>query len=264
MTAVTLHSIVSGRENAPVLLLLNSFGATHRMWDPQMSLLESHYRVIRCDTRGHGESPTPTPPYSFDDLVADAFAVLDRHNVETATVMGLSLGGMTGLGMALAAPERINSLVCCAARADAPEPFVQNWHNRLGMLERGGVEEVWNNTVGMWLGEDTRRDHPEREAALRESFLKTTEDGYRGCAHALMGLDYLRHLGDMKVPTLFIAGENDMAAPPDAMRAMKEACPGSELAVVPGAKHIVNIDSPCDFNVAVLDTLGLERGYQKA
>ncbi|WP_186766606.1 alpha/beta fold hydrolase [Puniceibacterium confluentis] len=262
MTDVTLHSTVSGRDSAPVLLLLNSFGATQSMWDPQMPLLSSHYRVIRCDTRGHGDSPTPPPPYSFDDLVGDALAVLDRRNVETATVMGLSMGGMTGLGLALTAPDRIDRLICCAARADAPEPFIQNWHNRLAMLEKGGIEEIWNNTLGMWLGEDTRRDHPEKEADLRAGFLKTTEDGYRGGAHALMGLDYLRHLGGMKVPTLFIAGENDMAAPPEAMRAMSEACPGSELAVVPGAKHIINVDSPVNFNVAVLDTLGLEPGYQ--
>lgn len=258
MTTQTLHSTISGRSNAPVLLLLNSLGATQAMWDPQMPLLESHYRVIRCDTRGHGQSPTPPPPYGFDDLVADALAVLDRHKVHDATVMGLSLGGMTALGMGLAAPERINRVICCAARADAPEPFVQNWHNRLAMLDNGGIEEVWNATAGTWLSDETRRNHPEKEAALRAGFLETTADGYRGCAHALMGLDYLRQLGGMTVPTLFVAGENDVAAPPDTMRAMAQACPGSDFTVVPGAKHIMNVDAPSDFAVAILDTLGLE------
>lgn len=258
MTTQTLHSTVSGNPNGPVLLLLNSLGATQAMWEPQLELLNAYYRVIRCDTRGHGGSPTPPPPYSFDDIVADVLAVLDRHEAKTATVLGLSLGGMTALGLGLAAPDRIDRVICCAARADAPPPFVQNWHNRLAMLENGGIEEVWNNTVGMWLSDETRKNRPEQEAALRESFLKTTEDGYRGCAQALIGLDYLRQLGGMTVPTLFVAGEHDMAAPPEAMREMHEACPRSEFTVVSGAKHIINVDAPQEFMIVLLEHLGLE------
>ncbi len=258
MTQQTLFSSASGPEDAPVLLLLNSLGATNAMWDAQLPLLESFYRVIRCDTRGHGDSPTPLSPYSFDEIVADSLGVLDSHGVQKATVMGLSLGGMTALGMGLKAPERIERLVCCAARSDAPQPFVQSWHDRLAKLEDGGIEAVWNGTVGFWLSEDTRRDHPDREAALRASFLKTSEEGYRGCAHALMRLDYLRHLGEMKVPALFVAGEHDGGATPETMRAMADACPGSEYTVVPGAKHVINVDRPDDFSVAVASFLDLD------
>lgn len=260
MTQVDLFSTVSGPENAPVLLLLNSLGATHRMWDAQLPLLEMYYRVIRCDARGHGQSPTPAAPYSFDEIVADAFAVLDAHGVRKASVMGLSLGGMTALGMGLAAPERIERLVCCAGRADAPPPFVQSWHDRLAKMEAGGMEAVWQGTVGFWLSEESRRDHPEREAALRAGFLATREEGYRGCAHALMGLDYLRHLGEMRVPVHFIAGEKDGGATPETMRAMAEACPQALLSVVPGAKHLVNVDRPEDFAAATMRSLDLVTG----
>ncbi|MCF2905578.1 alpha/beta fold hydrolase [Octadecabacter sp. CECT 8868] len=258
MTKTTLHSTISGRSDGPALLLLNSFGATKEMWDNQLPMFEAYYRVIRCDTRGHGGSPTPAGPYSFDNFIEDVLAVLDEHGVETVDVIGLSMGGMTALGLGLAVPERINRIVCCAARSDAPEPFVQNWHNRLGMLDDGGIEAVWNGTVGMWLSDETRANRPEQEAALRNSFLKTTDEGYRGCAQALMGLDYLRHLGDMIVPTLFVAGEGDMAAPPAVMKVMADACPNSEYAVVSGAKHIINVDNPDDFAVSIFGFLGLD------
>ena len=260
MTRQTLHSTASGPKDAPALLLLNSLGATSAMWDAQVPLLERYFRVIRCDTRGHGDSPTPPSPYSFDEIVSDALAVLDAHGAQRATVMGLSLGGMTALGMGLAAPERIERLICCAARADAPPPFVQSWHDRMAKLDDGGIESVWEGTVGFWLSEDTRRDHPEREAALRAGFLKTTAEGYRGCAHALMGLDYLRHLGEMRVPTLFVAGENDGGATPDTMRAMADACPASSYTVVPGAKHVINVDRPDDFSVGIHNFLDLVVG----
>lgn len=257
MSSITLHSTVTGRPEAPVLLLLNSLGATNAMWEPQIKLLSAHYRVIRCDTRGHGQSPTPPAPYSFDDIVADVIAVLDTHGVDKATVMGLSMGGMTALGLGLAAPERVTQVICCAARADAPPPFVQNWHNRLAILEEGGISGVWDATVAMWLGDETRNQRPEIENALREGFLQTTEEGYRGCAHALMGLDYLRHLGDMTVPTLFVAGAEDMAAPPEAMRAMAEACPGSTYVEIKRAKHVVNVDNAEGFTLAILGYLEL-------
>jgi 3-oxoadipate enol-lactonase len=257
MTHISLHSTVTGRRNAPVLLLLNSLGATNAMWDPQIELLEAHYRVIRCDTRGHGNSPTPPAPYSFDDIVTDVLAVLDEHKVETATVMGLSLGGMTALGLGLAVPDRITQVICCAARADAPPPFIQNWHNRLAILDEKGIEGVWEATVGMWLREETRAAQPKTEAALRESFLQTTQEGYRGCAHALIGLDYLRQLGEMTVPTLFVSGAEDMAAPPETMRAMANACPGSTYAEVENAKHIINADNPEGFTLAILSFLDL-------
>lgn len=259
MTTQTLYSVASGSKDAPALLLLNSLGATAAMWDAQMPLLESHYYVIRCDTRGHGQSPTPAAPYSFEDIVGDALAVLDAHDVETATVMGLSLGGMTALGLGLTAPERIDRVVCCAGRADAPAPFVQSWHDRLAKMDDNGIEAVWNGTIGFWLSPETREAHPDRETALREDFLKTTEEGYRGCAYALMELDYLKDLGKMTVPTLFVAGADDGGATPDTMRAMAEACPASQFVIVPNAKHVINVDRPDDFSVAILEFLGLDR-----
>ena len=86
MTKQPLHSEISGPQGAPVLLLLNSFGATGGMWQPQLELLQAHYRTITYDARGHGRSPTPPAPYSFADLVADAVSVLDHHEVQRAHV----------------------------------------------------------------------------------------------------------------------------------------------------------------------------------
>lgn len=261
MNQPVLYSTISGAKEAPVLLLLNSLGATHAMWDAQMPLLERHYRVIRCDTRGHGQSPSPEGPYAFEDFVADALALLDTHDVAKASVMGVSLGGMTGLGLGLAAPERIEQVICCAARADATDRFVQSWHDRLAKLEAHGLEAVWSGTIGFWLSAATRHAHPEREARLRDGFLCTTETGYRGCAHALMQLDYLRHLDGLKVPALFVAGEHDGGATPDTMRAMAEACAQGQFAVVPEARHVLNVDRPDSFAAAICEGLASRRDH---
>jgi len=257
MTTQPLYSTVGGPEGAPFLLLLNSLGATSDMWQPQLDVLQQHYRTITCDARGHGRSPSPAAPYSFDDLEADALRVLDAHGADRATVMGLSLGGMTALGLGLNEPDRIEKIVCCAARADAPPPFVQNWVDRLAILDDGGISKVWDGTVDKWLSDETRSNHPERETQLRDAFTATTDVGYRGCAEALKRLDYLKDLGKMTVPTLFVAGENDVAASPEAMRAMAAACSGSDYTEVAGARHVINVDRPEAFYLAVAGFLNL-------
>jgi 3-oxoadipate enol-lactonase len=258
MTAITLHSTIGGPKDAPVLLLLNSLGATTRMWDPQIDLLRSRYRTITFDTRGHGQSPSPESPYRFKDLVADALAVLDAYGVEKASVMGLSLGGMTALGLGLTAPDRIDRVVCCTGRADAPQAFVQSWVDRLAVLKTGGMAQLWEGTVSRWLSDDTRKDHPEREELLHQEFMKTTATGYCGCAEALKRLDYLQYLGAMTRPTLFLAGGNDVGATPHTMQAMAAACPTGSYVEVPDARHIANMDRPAAFNTAIAGFVGLD------
>lgn len=256
MSSAKIASFVSGAEGAPWIVLSNSLGATHRMWQPQLSMLERSYRVLRYDTRGHGDSETPPAPYDFDKLVADALAVMDDNGVERATFVGLSLGGMTALGMGLNHADRIEKVVCCAARADAPPPFVQSWDDRLAVVDKAGVAGLWSGTLERWLTAEFQAANPQAVELLREDFCRTTDEGYRGCAAALKGLDYLRSLGSMTVPTMFVAGAEDLAAPPAAMRQMADATPGSRFEEIPDAGHILNMDNAAAFNDVLADFLG--------
>lgn len=248
-------SEVSGDEAAPVLLLLNSLGTSTQMWDPQLPTLEKHFRVIRQDSRGHGQSGTPVGPYSFDDMVADALGTLDRHGAKTATVMGCSMGSMTALGMGLHAPDRIDRIVCAAARADGPPAFVQSWDDRMAVIDKNGVEGLWEGSLGNWLTPAFRDASPEMVRVMNAEFLKTTADGYRGCAAALKGLDYLKDLPNLNVPTLFVSGSEDKGAPPAVMEAMSAAARHGTYVMVPEAGHIVNVNAPDAFLDAVLPFL---------
>lgn len=257
MPDTVLNSVATGLKDGPGLLLSNGIGTTTRAWEPQLPLLEKFFKVVRYDTRGHGNSPTPDGPYSFDMLVSDAFNVMDRHGLETASVMGCSLGSMTAIGMGLAHPERITRIVCTAARADGPPPFRQSWDDRISIIAEKGVAGLWDGAVSNWLTPDFRAANPEVLEMLRGEFHKTTPDGYGGCAIALKGLDYLKDLGDMKVPMLFIAGSEDKGAPPATMQAMSAACPNSEYALVEGAGHIINVNQDKAFNLAICSFLGM-------
>ena len=235
------------------ILLSNSLAADHRMWDPQMPALTKSFNVLRYDTRGHGASDAPPPPYSFGELVDDAIAVMDRHEIQKAVFMGLSLGGMTGLGVALAHPQRIEALICCNARADAPAPYVKGWQDRLAAIAVGGMETIIAGTIERWFGAGFRQHDPATVARFVETIRTMDVNGYHGCVAALMALDYKRHLERISVPSLFIAGANDLAAPPDVMREMAACVPNAKFALLPGASHISNVENSKAFNAAVLD-----------
>ena len=245
------------RSDAPWLVLSNSLAADHTMWDAQIPLLASRYRVLRYDTRGHGRSDAPDGPYTLPMLVDDVVGLLDHHGIEKATLVGLSLGGMTGIGLAIEHGDRLDKLVCCDARADAPEPFVKGWDERLTVVEKHGLRGILQGTLERWLVPSFRAGHPELVANVERMILDTSVTGYRGCAEALKGLDYLKDLPRITVPTLFVVGAQDLAAPADAMRRMAEAVPGAKLVIIPDAAHLPNLDNTAAFNEAVSGFLGL-------
>ncbi|WP_293448166.1 alpha/beta fold hydrolase [Planktotalea sp.] len=252
---VTLSAHSTGRKDGPTILLSNSLGAGLNMWAPQRAALEAHYNVIGYDTRGHGQSSTPDGDYTFDDLSADAVAVLDHFNVAKADYIGLSLGGMTGLGLGLDHAERFNKIVCASARADNPAPFVSSWDDRIAAIAKGGMSAIWNGTVERWLTPEFFAANPELVEKLESDFKQTTVTGYTGCARALQTLDYKRRLGDMTVPTLFISGADDFGAPSAEMKDLSAKTPNAHYIDIPDCAHIANLNQTDAFNTAVQNFL---------
>ena len=253
-----LAAYVSGRESGPWIVLSNSVGATAAMWKPQLPLLEKHYRVLRYDARGHGESDAPKGPYSFPDLVGDIIGLMDHFEIGKADYMGLSLGGMTGLGLVLAHPDRIGRFVCCDARADASPPFLAMWDSRMAAIRSGGMEAILAPTLERWFRPDFAERDPQLYAEAQEMVLATDPDGYIACAEALKTLDYLDELKAIMVPTLYVVGADDAGATPSTMKDMAERTPGAAYAEIPGAAHISNMEQPAAFDRAIAGFLRLD------
>jgi len=248
---VTLSAVATGREDGPAILLSNSLGAGLDMWAPQRAVLEAHYKVIGYDTRGHGQSSTPEGDYNFDSLTADAIAVLDHFGIETSDYVGLSLGGMTGLGLGLDHAERFNKIVCACARADNPAPFVRSWDDRIAAISNDGITAIWNGTVERWLTPDFLSTNADLVAQLASDFAQTTVAGYTGCARALQTLNYKHRLSDLILPTLFISGADDFGAPAAEMESMSTATPDARYVDIPDCAHIANLNQVDAFNAAL-------------
>ncbi len=252
-----LNCQVDGPEGADWIVLSNSLGANLTMWDDQIPFLTQRFRVLRYDTRGHGGSDAPPGPYSFDDLTGDVIRLMDHFEIGTAAFMGLSMGGMTGLGLAIDHADRVSRVVCADGRADAPEPFRAMWDQRIENVETGGLEAIADGTLASWLTEDWREANPDRVAAIREMVLNNDQQGYIACCLALKELDYLRRLGDAKAPIHFVGGRQDMGAAPEVMQAMADATPSGVYVPIENAAHVANINAPEAFNAAIREFLGL-------
>jgi 3-oxoadipate enol-lactonase len=240
MTPVDVHAAIDGPADAPVVVLSPSLGATLGMWDPQVDALAQRFRVVRYDPRGHGRSPVPAGPYEIADLAEDVVRLLDRHDIARAHYCGLSLGGMTGIALAADHPDRVERLVLCSTTAQFPSP--EPWVERAATVRAEGTAAVAGSVVGRWLTADFAATHPEIVTRLRTMIEQTPDEGYAACCGAIERMDLRAALARIAAPTLVVSGEQDQATPPEFLRRIADAIPGSRLKLLSPAAHLANIE----------------------
>tara|TARA_B110000503_G_scaffold130674_1_gene204329 strand:- start:863 stop:1657 length:795 start_codon:yes stop_codon:yes gene_type:complete len=252
---VSLCTQVDGPVDAPWIVLSNSLGASLAMWDGQIDLLTRKYRVLRYDQRGHGQSDAPVDPYSFELLVGDVIALMDHYDIDHADFIGLSMGAMTGMGLALGHSDRLGRIVLADSRAVATEGYKAMWDKRITAIQEGGVESIADASIVMWLTEGWRNAHPAETAAARAMIVTTNSQGYIASCYALRGLNYLKDLGSVTLPVLYICGADDKGAPPEEMQEMARVTSDARYVEILDAGHVANINQPDDFNAAIADFL---------
>lgn len=251
MTTRLGHDL-AGPDDAPVLVLGSSLGATRAMWDPQRDALADRFRVLRYEHRGHGQSEESEGPHAVADLAGDVLALLDELGVERMSYAGLSLGGMVGMWLAAHEPRRVDRLVllCTAAVLD-PAP----WTTRAETVRRGGMEAVADVVVERWFTPAFAVSHPEVVSSHRSMITSTSATGYAACCDAIGAMDLRPDLGGIAAPTLVIAASDDPATPVEHARSIAGAVPGARLETVGPAAHLANVEQPAHIARLLLEHL---------
>jgi 3-oxoadipate enol-lactonase len=246
---------VEGLEGAPWVTLSHALGNNLSLWDGQVDLLKDRFRILRYDHRGHGGSSAPPGPYSFNNLMVDAVALLDHLNIDKTHWVGLSIGGMLGYGMAQNYGDRLLSLTACDSRPDAPEDYAAYFQYRIDTAREKGMEGVVEPTIKRWFTPETVDTNPPYLDKVRNMLRSTNPIGHEGCCEALKQLAFRRGLGDISVPTLLIGGAQDKGAPPEILAEAAAAIPDCRHVIVDRAGHIANIENPEAVNTALSEFL---------
>jgi 3-oxoadipate enol-lactonase len=247
-----IHADVEGPERAPVLMLSNSLGTNLHMWDEQVSPFTRHFRLLRYDRRGHGQSSAPKGPYTMERLGRDVIGVLDALGIQRINWCGLSMGGMVGMWLGANAANRVDKLILSNTSAYFPDKTM--WDGRIKMVREKGLAGIVDANMERWFTSGFRGRAPAAMAKMREMFLATKLDGYVGCGEAIRDMDHRPLLSKITAPTLVIAGKYDPATTLEAGEFIKEHVPGAQIAVLDAA-HISNLEQPQAYAETVLGFL---------
>jgi 3-oxoadipate enol-lactonase len=249
---VRINYELAGPEKAPVLIFSNGLGTTIQMWEPQVAPFSQHFRVLRADTRGHGQSGVTPGPYTMEQLAGDVVHVLDALKIDRAHFCGLSLGGMIGMLLGTHVPERFHKLVFCNTAAKIGT--AESWNTRIASVQSGGMKAVSQAVYERWLSADYRSAHPAESQKVLAMLESANTEGYIACCGALREADFRDAIGGIRLPCLAVAGTKDLTSPPADLQFLAKTIPGAQYAEV-SAAHISSIEAAEEFNRQVLEFL---------
>lgn len=251
MSPVVEHTL-HGPDDAPWLTLSHPIGASRRIWDALLPALSRNYRVLAFNTHGQGsEAGTPD---TMDDLAAQVQELWQSLGIARSHFLGLSLGGCIGVALALRAPQSLHSLVVACARLEMDAAATAMWQQRAALVGQQGMAPVIAPTLERWFTPAFLAQHPAAVEEVRQQLLACPPRGYAASARALAGLHLQDRLGQLQVPTLYLAGLDDQAVAAAQIEGYARLTPGARYAALAGP-HILPLENPDGFSRHVLDFL---------
>lgn len=257
------HELDDGAASGkPVLVLSNSLGTNLGMWAPQLDTLRQHFRLLRYDQRGHGQSSVPDAPFGVAQLGGDVLALLDHYDIELAFFCGLSMGGLAGLWLAAHHCERFPRMVVTNTAAQIGTQ--QGWNDRIALVERNGMAGITDKLLS-WFSPGYPQANPGPIDGFMKVFLATSPAGYNGCCGAIRDADLRAQLPNIRVPMLVIGGTHDISTPPAQTKLIVEGVPGAQYVEL-AAGHLSNWEQPGGYTEALISflTTGIANAAQEA
>ena len=247
------------------ILFVHEFASDHRGWEPQMRAFARRYRCITYSARGYAPSDVPhdKEAYSYLHVMRDAVAVLDHLQIESAHLVGLSMGGYTSLQVALNHTKRVRSMVLAGTGSGSERWYTLDFHKNSRALgdqfEHEGAAQV-AATYGMGPArlqymEKDPRGFAEFSAHLAEHDAlgsANTSRGFQGARPSLY--DFADKFRKLATPALIVVGDEDERCIEPGLF-MKNAIAASGLVIFPKTGHAVNLEEPDLFNQVVGDFL---------
>ncbi|MCI9858301.1 alpha/beta fold hydrolase [Microbacterium proteolyticum] len=241
MSALPLISLTApvGPADAPLVVLGPSLGTSTILWDDVLPLLADDYRVSAWDLPGHGAGPVAREPFSVADLAdAVAAAVTD----ETYFYAGVSLGGATGLELALRHGDRLRAAAIVASGAQLGDPAA--WADRAAQARAQSTSSLIVASAQRWFAPDSIARRPDLTGRLLHALQDADDDSYARCCEALAAYDVRSSLGEIAVPVLAAWGAFDAVAPEAKALEIAEGVRDGRVARIDEAGHLPPAEQP--------------------
>lgn len=244
-------------EGDTAVFLLHGVGGGKEAWAHNQPVLASHgFRTVAWDMPGYGASAPLSP--CTNERLADALKTLIEHvGARRNVLLGHSMGGMVAQELVALHPTLVHGLILYStspafgkADGDWQQQFLQS---RFAPLDQGlGMAGLAHQLVPTMFAPDA---DPARIAEAAALMAGVPAESYRAALSAIVSFNRLAALGNIAVPTLCLAGELDLNAPPAVVEKMASRIPGAAYVCLPQVGHIANIEQPGLFNHAVLTFL---------
>jgi 3-oxoadipate enol-lactonase len=242
------------------VVLLHAGIADRRMWDPQVAVLAERYRVVRHDFRSFGASPEGDQPiYHYRDL----FGLLEALQIDCAALIGASLGAAVAVDFTLAHPARVSALVLVGPALggyDLTPAFKRHGGGLRAAFASNDEAAIIEEHLRLWvdgIGRKPEQVNPTVRERMRELVGRTidAQDGEP------LDPPAIARLGEIRVPTLVVAGDEDLPESKETADILARGIPGARKVIIANAAHVPNMEQPDEFNRIVIDFLvsGLDK-----
>lgn len=234
-------------------VLLHGHPFNRSMWNDQIAMLRSSYRVIVPDLRGYGETTVVPGKTTMEDFAGDLATLLDSLGIERIILGGLSMGGQIVFEFYRQFPTRVRALLLADTQpqVDTEEMRAKRYVNAQRIVEQG-MQEFAEELLPSLLAPQTLSKQPGVGDKVRQMMLHTPPEG---AAAALRGRaerrDYTPLLREITVPTLVVVGDEDAFTPVSDAELMHREIAGSHLAIIEGTGHMPNMERPNEFNAVL-------------
>jgi len=241
----TIHAVVQdAKADAPRIALVHSLAMDHGFWQAVIERLGPDYAVLAIDARQHGASTKSPGPVQVSQLSDDLHDALEQLGWASAVVAGASMGGCVALQHAIDYPQHTAGLGLFGTTSWYGPEAPAEWKARGDKARREGLASLVEFQKTRWLGAAFRAAHPEIVQQALDVFLRNDIDAYAATCDMLGAFNASDKLSSVKTPTTILVGEEDMAAPPAMARTLHDGIAGSTLRVLPGARHLLPLETP--------------------
>lgn len=230
--------------NGPVVVLIPGLGCDGRLWSPVTSTLRDRFTVVTPEVWRSG---------SLAEAAARVVSILDELGVDRVGVAGLSMGGYITFELLRRWPQKIRAAAVLDSTPfpDAPER-AEKRRQTLRLLHDGGFEPVLAAFAESVLAPQNAGSGSAKDLLLTMA-RGVGADAYARCLNAILERgSYEEVLRLLRVPILFIVGEQDSLTPPEVARSAAAHVPGAKVAIIPDSGHMTPLEAPA----AVAELLG--------